>query len=434
LAKSVTILNVKNTNLRLVIICAVAASVGLSMALISIAKLLLLLCGLAVLVQALRHEPIKLPPVLLGKATPIAIMLALAAFAISLIWTIAPMAQALGALSKYGKLLIIIFILCLLRSRREALIAIAWFAAAQLFLVLSAWALYLGLSVPWATSRMAIPEHAVFSSYLDQGIISAVFALLCWHLRSLMPGKYGPSLAIGAGLLALGSVLFVLNGRSGHVVAIVLLSLAVMWELPKRFRALVVLLPFLIAALLFATSPKVRERMSAVSSEVQAYSSAVQSTSSSGVRLGMWRYAALMIEQHPLIGLGVGSWQKEFENMQRADGLTGERVQATNNPHQEYLIWGVQLGVPGLLLFLAFMLSMLRDSLPMAEKYRRAVQTCVAGFAVACMFNASLFDGLIGDFFCVSFGLVLALGANYKVTDTRPSAVEPPQAPKLMTA
>jgi O-antigen ligase len=117
--------------------------------------------------------------------------------------------------------------------------------------------------------------------------------------------------------------------------------------------------------------------------------------------------------------------------MQRADGLTEERVQATNNPHQEYLIWGVQLGVPGLLLFLALMLSMLRDSSPMEEKYRRAVQTCVAGFAVACLFNASLFDGLIGDFFCVSFGLLLALGANYKATEATPPTT---QAPKLMTA
>jgi hypothetical protein len=50
----------------------------------------------------------------------------------------------------------------------------------------------------------------------------------------------------------------------------------------------------------------------------------------------------------------------------------------------------------------------------MDEKFKRALQTCVAGLAVACLFNSSLYDALIGDFFCVTLGLLLALGANYK--------------------
>ena len=417
----------KKINLRLTIICGAAASVGLSMAFISILKFLLLLCGLTVLFKAWRLNSIKIPPVLLGKATPIAIMLVLAAFAISLAWTIAPIDQALGSLAKYAKLLIIIFIMCLIRSRREALLAAAWFAGSQLFLVLGAWALYLGIPIPWASSKMAMTEYAVFSTYLDQGIMSAVFALLCWHLRSLVPGRYGPGLAIGVGVLSLGSVLFVLSGRSGHLVAIAGLSLAIMWELPKRFRVLVVTLPFLLAALLFATSEKVRERLTVVQSEVQAYSSTAQSNTSSGLRLMMWRYASIMIEQHPARGLGSGSWTTEYNRLQHADNPNFEDIQPMGNPHQEYLLWGLQLGVGGILLFLGLMLSILRDSLRMDDKYRRALQTCIAGLAVACLFNSSLYDALIGDFFCMTLGLLLALGANYKpeVLSAQASRVSP---------
>jgi O-antigen ligase len=404
----------KKINLRLTIICAAAASVGLSMAFISVFKFLLLLCGLAVLFKALRLDGIAIPQALKGKATPIAIALVLAAFATSLAWTVAPMDQALGSLAKYAKLLIIIFIMCLLRSRREALLAAAWFAATQLFLVLGAWALYLGIPIPWASSKMALTEYSVFSTYLDQGIMSAVFALICWHLRSLVPGRYGPTVAIGVAVLSLSSVLFVLSGRSGHLVAIALLSLAIMWELPKRFRVLVVLLPFLLAALLFATSEKVRERLTMAQSEVQSYSSTAQSNTSSGIRLTMWRYAAIMIEAHPAKGLGVGSWSTEYNRLQKADNPSFEAIQPMGNPHQEYLLWSLQLGVGGVLLFLGLMLSILTDSLRMDEKFKRALQTCVAGLAVACLFNSSLYDALIGDFFCVTLGLLLALGANYK--------------------
>jgi O-antigen ligase len=34
----------------------------------------------------------------------------------------------------------------------------------------------------------------------------------------------------------------------------------------------------------------------------------------------------------------------------------------------------------------------------------------VVALAIACMFNSSLYDGLIGDYFCIVLGLLLGLG------------------------
>jgi hypothetical protein len=42
---------------------------------------------------------------------------------------------------------------------------------------------------------------------------------------------------------------------------------------------------------------------------------------------------------------------------------------------------------------------------------------------VACLFNASIYDALIGDFFCVSIGLLLALGLSKPANE----ASAPPQ-------
>lgn len=401
-----------------------AASVGLSMALISVAKFLVLMYALATLLFTL-HAP-QAEKTLNGTSTPIAVLVAFFALALSLFWTVAPQADALGSLAKYGKLLVIILMMVLIRNRREAMYALGAFVVAQLFLMTSSWMLFAHLPVPWATSDMALTGYAVFSSYLDQGIISAVFAAICWHLRGLAPGRFGRYLAIFFALASLGNVFFVLSGRSGHIVAIALLSFAVMWELPKRYVPIVIILPFLLALGLFFSSTKVRERLTQVQTEVQSYSTHEQTTTSSGTRLGLWHRAIQSISQHPLAGSGVGSWNTESTRQQHEKTLVHKDLDAYGNPHQEYLLWGVQLGIPGVLLLFALMLSVLRDTLRMEKPYARAAQSALLGLAAACLFNSSIYDALIGDFFCVAIGLLLALGLN----KTSSQALDTPQHEK----
>jgi len=403
-----TILLKKTINFRLAVICMAAASVGLSMALISMAKLLLLACGLATVLFARRAQATGSP--LTGSSTPVAVLVVLFAFALSLFWTVAPHAEALGSLAKYGKLILIVLMVLLIRDRREASFALAFFVLAQTFLLASSWMLFAHLPVPWATSRMALNEYAVFSSYLDQGIISAVFAAICWHLREHAPGRFGRQLAVFLALVALGNVLFLLSGRSGHIVAIALASMAIMWELPKRYRAVVVILPFLLALGLFFSSTKVRDRLTKVETEVQSYSTQVEPVTSSGVRLNLWRRAIQTIGQHPLTGTGVGSWSSEFNRLQREQNPAHIDIASNGNPHQEYLLWGVQLGIPGILLLFALMLSVLRDTTKMEKHHARATQSTLLALAIACLFNSSIYDAHIGDFFCILIGLLLALG------------------------
>ena len=184
-ATSTTILRIKTINFRLAVICLAAASVGLPIAIISIAKLLLLGCVMAVPLLA-RKLPKDGAPLLKTWTLP-AVLAALLAFALSLLWTVAPQGEALGSLAKYGKLLIIIVMMALIRERREAVYALGAFALAQLLVVASSWLLFADLPVPWATSRTTLSHYTVFSGYLDQGIMSAVFAAVCWHLRGMVP-------------------------------------------------------------------------------------------------------------------------------------------------------------------------------------------------------------------------------------------------------
>ena len=400
-----------------------AASVGLSMVIVSISKLLLIICGLLVLLGPHRSRDIRAQLSRLG--VTYFVLAAIFAFALSLLWTVAPQGDALGSLAKYGKLITIVLLVALIRDRSEARYALAAFLLAQVFLLASSWMLFFHLPVPWATSNMALLQFAVFSSYLDQGIMGAVLAALCWHLRSLAPGRFGRPVAIAIALAALGTVFFVLSGRSGHVVAIALLSLAIMWEMPRRFRPMVVVIPFLLALALFFTSAKVRERLTMVETEVAAYSTKLEPTTSSGIRLGLWRRAVQIIEENPVFGAGIGSWSTEYNRIERSENPAHQDIAGNGNPHQEYLLWGVQLGIPGLLLFCALLLAVRRDSLRMEQPYARATQSVVLALAVASAFNASIYDALIGDFFCVLTGLMLATG----LLDRDWQGAAPPQTP-----
>ena len=389
------------------------------MALISIAKVLLLICGLATVLFT-RRTPAGVSP-LTGMRTPIAVLLVFFAFALSLFWTVAPQAEALGSLAKYGKLILIVLMVLLIRDRREASYALGFFVLAQLFLLASSWMLFLHIHVPWATSHMAFNEYAVFSSYLDQGIMSAVFAAICWHFRHQMPSRVGRPLAIFLVVAALANVFFVLSGRTGHLVAITLLSMAIMWELPKKYRSIIVLLPFVLALGLFFSSTKVRDRLTKVETEVQAYSIQQQPNTSSGIRLNLWRRAVQTIGQHPLAGTGVGSWSSEFNRLSREQNPAHIDIDSNGNPHQEYLLWAVQLGLPGILLFMALLLCVLKDTAKMEKTYARATQSTLLALAVACLFNSSIYDAQIGDFFCVLIGLLLALGLRQNASPPPPT-------------
>lgn len=380
------------------------------MVLISIAKLLLVVFGATVLLFA---RPVPTSGRLLnGMRTPTAVVLVLIAFAFSLFWTVAPQSDALGSLVKYGKLLMVVLMVVLIRDRREAIYALGAFASAQIFLLASSWMLFAHLPVPWATSRMASTEYAVFSSYLDQGIMSAVFAAVCWHLREHAPGRFGRNLAVLVVILALFNVFFVLMGRSAHVVSILLISVAIMWELPKKYRSLIVLLPFLIAAGLFFTSSKVRDRLTLVQTEVSDYSARHGTITSSGIRLDLWSTAIQTIKEYPVTGSGIGSWSTQFNRLKRAQDPAHIDINPSGNPHQEFLLWGVQLGIPGIFFFIALLFLMWRDTLKMEKSCRRATQSTLLALTVACLFNSSLYDAQIGDFFCILIGLLLALGRS----------------------
>jgi O-antigen ligase len=352
--------------------------------------------------------------------TPAVVVLMIAALAASLLYTSAPLGDALNDFAKYGKLLLIPIVPLLVRDRREALLALGCYMAVQTFVVISSYLLTLGLQLPWVREPVAERQAlaAVFSSYLDQSIMTVGAAVLCWYLRRDFPGRYGAWVAVALTLLCAVDVLLLLPGRSAQVALLVALALALYGATPVRLRPVAPLAPLLLFAALMAFSPHFNDRVTAVVTESIAYSRGDRTPTSAGERLNFWQRSIEAIQERPLAGFGVGSWNHEYRR------LEGSKLSPLfahlRNPHQEYLMWTVQLGVIGLALLLAFGFALLRDASRFRPDVRHAAYSFVAVLAVVCLFNTTLFDGLIGDYFCLLLGLLLTLGLRTAPEGTSP--------------
>lgn len=397
---------------------------------ISLVKVLLFIFGLLYMLSA--HFKKDTDSALEELWTSRIVLLILIVFSISLLWSDVDRGIALPALVKHGKLLEILLLVSLIRTAREARIGMSAFAAGQFFLLLGSWLLASGVPIPWATAKGIGSEYVVFSSYLDQSIIFATTAAVFWHLRAtkLWPRWLGGLLA-GAALL---NVLLMLNGRTGYAIAAILLTLAIMWAMPRRLRfATLIATPIIVLFTLYLGSSQVHGRLLKIIHEVQSYviegengTPSGGEKDSSGWRLNAWHRSVQAIEENPWLGHGVGSWTTTVKRLEGSSAANTFGAARTSNPHQEYLLWGVELGIGGALLLLALMICIIRDAQRFNNSTKRTVLSVVMAMVIACMFNSALYDALIGDFFCIALGLLMALGLRARpgVPDQEISAPE----------
>ena len=167
----------------------------------------------------------------------------------------------------------------------------------------------------------------------------------------------------------------------------------------------------LLALGLAGFSDKVRQRAMQAVQEVQNFSASGNVHTSSGTRLNLWRRSAQAIAEKPLLGHGVGSWNQVYERVERK-WATSTPLTWKGNPHQEFLLWGVELGVVGMVVLVLLLGSLYQDARAMEAASQHALLSVLTALVVTSMFNSVLFDALIGDFFCTVIGLLLALGQS----------------------
>ncbi len=316
--------------------------------------------------------------------------------------------EAFSVLAKYIDLLFVpIFIFLLYREETRRRARYAFLLAMGITLVLS----YLvGMKLipvmSWMSGFAEPGNPVIFFSHITQNNMMG-FAVFLALLES-REAQTLPQRAVWAAFALLGTVnvLFMVQGRTGYLIILILLfwfawsSLArFMRRLGKAWgwrQAVIVLLAF--ALWTFATfhiSSRMHERMEQVISDYQAWTPDHGQFTSTGQRLDFYSNTLQIVRQHPWFGIGTGGFPAAYLQQ-----IQGKDVTVTNNPHNEYLMLSVQTGLLGLGLLLYLFYAQWRTAplLPTAFEQDGARGLMLA-YAANCSLNSALMDHADGLFF-----------------------------------
>ena len=336
-------------------------------------------------------------------------MLLFVLLALGLLWGAAPLKTGIAVLGKYADLALMPFMLVALRDeilRRRAM---------QVFLVVMAVTAVLswlvGLSIlpvsSWMWEGCRPDNPAIFRSSITQNVLMAYAVYLALLRARDVPAlsrRWGMWVALAA--LMGADVLFMVQGRTGYVVLLALLVLHALRGMQARAEArgrrlnvrilvaAVLSVPAVLVALYFA-APRLHDRVDKAVAELRSWTPGVHTSTSIGERLEFYSTTAALIERHPVAGYGTGGFAEAYEAQARSMGLP-----PTGNPHNEYLLITVQLGLLGLLSMLYLFLTQWRFAarLPAAHE-RNAAQGLMLTLALTSLFNSPLVDHTEGLFY-----------------------------------
>lgn len=382
-----------------------AFSVSLGVAMVSIAKLLLLMAVLGQFIKDVRNQ--SFPSLKSWPQLTWWMLAAMAWMSLSALWTETTTSEALAGWGRHSRILWFLAVFYVLRTPALALLTLKWFVAGMVIMMLSSWALVAGWPVPWASAKELPSLGIVHGSTLEQPVLLTLLAVVLWFMRDHWPKGYSRYVPIGILLLTVLNVFFVMTGRSGFLVMLLFITMAVWWQLPRKWRWLVVALPFALGALMMLVSPRFQTKTTEVIRDVSVYRQG-SIDASQAQRLDYWHRSLLAIKETPLLGHGVGSWRMNYHR------LGGLQVDAPSNPHQQYLLWAAESGAVGLFLFLGILVFQLKGAYALPLNARQTLLSVTAIAAVMGLMNCPYFGAGMGECLVYLAASLLALQETQK--------------------
>jgi O-antigen ligase len=306
--------------------------------------------------------------------------------------------SAFNVWNKYLKILYLIFFLPLFlepRSRRLALYAlIAGVIISEGFTYLHHFHI-----MEFGISER---EHWLFVNDIDA---SFVVAYVCYVLANfIVDEKKYRWLFIALFVFCCFDLLFLNQERTGYFVflslAIVFLWQRLSW---KGLLSAVIVIPLVIAGL-YLSSGKFHTRIGQIFENIDDYQKGYETTSI-GLRLAFAKYSFKIIKEHPIFGAGTGSFEELYQAL---NGPKLDEQTWPTHPHNEYILMLLQIGIVGLLVFLAWVVAQFLQSRRLLAFERFLLQGLIIGFLVLSFCNASLFVRPAGLLYVLLLAVLLS--------------------------
>ena len=350
----------------------------------------------------------ELPAILKKYPTALIATLLFVLFAIGTIYSPATGDMILDSLKSYRILLYIPIVICLCEglpnSQKYVLNS---FLAGSVFALLGSYLLVwdiLPITFGYASSRPTLLSPTPHSGFMAL----LIFILLGRILKKETNAVYGVPII----LLAFYNIFFQTVSSTGMVIFLVLMILLVLQSLSAKKIASVAFILVALTVCLYKFSPKVAFEVDEIASTLQSYEIGSGTMHNNvSLRLDWWLSSYLLMQQKPFTGHGTGS----FETVHNAF-IKGTSIEPISHPHNEYLYTGVQIGVPGLILFILLLLAPLWASFYLKDREKHILQGVIVFFAAGNFFENWLIGAGTGNFYVIIVA-VLVMGQHQKIAD-----------------
>ncbi len=332
----------------------------------------------------------------------------------------APAGDIVNNLKVYSKLLLVLMLTVtfsnpIWRGR-------AWWAfTLSMLIVLASTYANVFVNLPWSnTQNLGIgADHSVFVEYVSQSVMTAIFFAMALNKALCSTNLGSRSAWVLVAIAAAGSVLFLLQGRSGLVaVMVVLLTFLALYARGTK-RWSIALGVVLLGITLITSSPLMKDRLTMAHQEISSYQPTDRT--SLGLRITMWKLALDKMMEHPFTGTGSGTYH------QIAAQHFGHCEYTCTHPHNQYLFFGMEYGFIGLLAYLWLLWRLLSIARHSITSERAVLYALVAVLAVDSLFNVPLWYRAQSYFFYVMLGLLVA--SNLPATSEKAAAKVRPCRP-----
>jgi len=259
-----------------------------------------------------------------------------------------------------------------------------------------------GATIYYLSHLNILPDWIIFRNYaiyagnksIALGIFHAIAA--AWLLDAALSQADKKALAVRliAYFYISSAVLLFAMTRTGILLWFLLSLIAVLRHVKFSVRGILSLILGLVT--LFAAwqlSPVVRERAEVTIQSVRDFYNG-QMGSGQGNRLQFIKITGEMILEKPIIGHGIGSWLEQYP--ERALRAGADETHGMSTPHNDYLLYGAELGVVGVIGLLSIYLAIAIQGIRQIPQHGLGLFLISVTFFVGSMFNALLRDWRFG--------------------------------------
>ncbi|HZM35512.1 MAG TPA: O-antigen ligase family protein [Burkholderiales bacterium] len=325
-------------------------------------------------------------------------------------WSLGTRAEAFDTALKYRELFLFGIVMSLFTEERWRHRLLWILFGAAVVLLGASYAIHFGLIETAQTYQRALQGAVVLKSSITHSFIMALLSFAALVVASRLQG-WGRWLVLLVALLAAANVLIAIKGRTGYIILAVLL----LWLAARRWSARGMVAGMLAAGIAvvaaYQFSPTFQARIDSTGGEAQArggdpaYNSIAQ-------RVHYWKRSLEMASAHPMAGIGTGGWAEAFRASAAGDHpFFRDRIH--KHPHNEYLFLAAQLGIGGLILFIAMFAAAFVTGGTRPEPERTLARGVVIAFAVGCLFNDFLLDSTEGHLWAVLGGALFGAARQH---------------------